>query len=479
MNSRKIFFLISLWFANEVNAQNYNAIHGSNYSGGLGAYNNPSSLVIAPDNWDVTVIGFQYQTTSNVIKGPNFPFNLFPNATFYMANGNMKRYADATTDLRLLNGRIALNENNAIGFGINVRGNLQAQSTPINYTDSVKGPRSFLLLNEPNRVIELDAASSAWLEIYGSYARTIFDRETGRLNGGASLKILRSMSGAFASARNVGITSEQENDLTVYKINDGNINYGYSANHGDGETFNTSDFLSQAKTGFSIDLGVQYLIKSQAVTSVYDEESAADYDWKLGFSLLDLGWNTYDYSNQSRSTSSLINDVTSFVLQEKFTSVTDVQSFNDSAATIVNNMAPLTGNFKIFNPARAVINVDRYISGNFYLNGELSVNLVSAGLERYTVKESKFLMITPRWENKKFGFYMPWQVNRHGNFWVGAAVKAGPVLLGTHNLLNMFSKNKYLGSGAYLAVTVRPFQIAGGNGGTRSGRSRQYDCPTY
>jgi hypothetical protein len=454
-------------------AQNYNAIHGSDYSGGLGVYNNPSSILNSPYNWDLTVIGFQYQTASNVIKGPNFPFNLLPNATFYVANGNFKRYADITADLHLLNGRIRLSDNSAIAFGLNVRQNTQGKTTSVNYTDSVKGPRSFLFLNEQNRKIELDVAHGAWFELYGSYARTIWDQETSRLNSGISFKLLRGMSGAFATAKNVGVVSEQNNDQTIYKIVNGDVKYGFSSNYGDGESISAGDFFSNGKIGFAVDLGAEYIIKSQAVTTAFDDESN-EYDWKIGFSLLDLGWTTYEYSSESRRASSLNDDVSSLMLQEKFSSTTGIPSFNDSVATIVNNFAPLTGDFKVMNPARAVINIDKYLSGNFYLNGELSVNLAPGGAKSYVLKESKFLTVTPRWETRKLGFFAPVQVNRHGNFWIGGAVKAGCLLIGTHNLLNVFSKNKFLGSGAYIALTIRPFESH-----SRNLRDRQYECPTY
>lgn len=473
MKFRLILTGICIFTAGITQAQNYNALHGSDYSGGLGVYNNPSSILNSPYDWDVTVVGFQFQTNSNVIKGPNFPFSLLPNATYYVANGNFKRYADVTADLHLLNGRIKLNDNSAIAFGLNVRQNTQGKTTSINYTDSVKGPRSFLSLNEQNEKIELDVAHSAWLELYGSYAKTLWDHETSRLNGGVSFKILRGMSGAFATARNVGVVSEQNNDQTIYKIVNGDIRYGYSANYGDGESFQASDLFRNGKIGFAFDLGAEYIIKSQAVSSAFDDEST-EYDWKIGVSLLDLGWTTYQYSAESRHASSLKDDVSSLVLQDKFSSVTGIPSFNDSAATIVNDFTPLTGNFKVINPARAVINVDRYLSGNFYLNSEMSVNLAPGGKNNYVLRESKFLTVTPRWETRKLGFFAPVQVNRHGNFWIGGALKAGPLLVGTHNLLNIFSKNKFLGSGAYMAVTIRPFESR-----SRSIRDRQYECPAY
>jgi hypothetical protein len=473
MKYKLLLIWTSIFFADTIHAQNYNAIHGSDFSGGLGVYNNPSSILSSPYKWDVTVVGFQFQTISNIIKGPNFPFSMFRNATFYIANGNFKRYADLTADLHLLNGRIKLDNNNTIAFGLNFRQNTQGKTTSVNYTDSVKGPRSFLFLNEQNGILELDVAHSAWLELYGTYAKTIWDQETSRLNGGISFKLSRGMSGAFATAKNVGVVSERDNDQTIYKIVNGDVKYGYSENYGEGESINTSDILSNGKIGFAVDLGVEYTIKSQAV-GTFDDEGMAEYEWKLGFSLLDLGWNTYTYSSESREASSLRDDVSSLVLQEKFSGTTGVSSFNDSVATIVNNFTPLTGNFKVINPARAVINVDRYVSGNVYINGELSVNLIPAGKNSYVLKESKFLTVTPRWETKKLGFFAPVQINRHGNFWIGGAMKAGPLLIGTHNLLNIFSKNKFLGSGAYIALTIRPFESNG-----RGSRNRQYECPAY
>jgi hypothetical protein len=474
MKSRILLIWTFVLFARSLHAQNYNAIHGSDYSGGLGVYNNPSSIINSPYRWDLTLIGLQFQTISNVIKGPNFPFSFLPSATFYMANGNFKRYADVTADLHLLNGRISVSDNAAIAFGINIRENTQGRTSSINYTDSVKGPRSFLFLNEQNGTIELDVTHSAWMEFYGSYARTVWDHEANKLNVGGTLKILRGMSGAFATAKNVGVTSQQEGDQTIYKIVNGDVRYGYSANHGDGESFSASDFFAQSKSGIGLDLGGEYIIKSQSIAGAFDEENLTEYDWKIGFSLLDLGWNNYVFSDESRAASSIKDDVSSFVLQEKFSNTSGIGSFNDSVATIVNNFTPLTGKFKVVNPARAVINVDHYLMGNFFVNGEMSVNLTAGGKNKYAVRESKFITVTPRWETKKLGFFMPVQVNRHGNFWIGGALKAGPLLVGTHNLLNIFSKNKFLGSGAYIALTVKPFEAS-----HRDIRSRQYECPTY
>jgi hypothetical protein len=454
-------------------AQHYSAMHGSNYAGSLGVYNNPSSIVNAPFKWDVTLFGFQYQTITNAVRGPNFPFNLSPSSEYDAANGNYKRFADVNLNLRLLNTRISLNEGSAAAFGINLRSNTLLNTSQLNYNDSVFGPRTFLFYNEANGQLDIKGVSSAWMEFYLAYARTLWNTETEKFNAGATIKILRGMASGFAEVENVAVRTGTINDQTETIVSQGVGKYGYSSNIGDAESFTAGDLFSGIKTGFAFDLGIEYLVKTQAVSSVFDEEADHDYEWKIGISLLDLGWNNFVYSDQSRSASAFVDDIDGQALTDKFNDVENVRGFNDSVATIVSNIEPLSGAYKIFTPARAVVNVDKYLYGNFFVNAELSLNLTGGKGKNMSVREPRFLAITPRWEKRKIGLYMPVQVTRHGNFWVGGALRAGPLLLGTHNLLNAFSKNKYVAGGAYLALTIRPMNIV------RELRMRQYDCPEY
>jgi hypothetical protein len=111
----------------------------------------------------------------------------------------------------------------------------------------------------------------------------------------------------------------------------------------------------------------------------------------------------------------------------------------------------------VLNPTRLVANVDHYLTGNFYLNAELSVNIPLTFLSKsyFNVKAMNLLTVTPRWETKRLGFYLPVQFNNQNQFWVGAAFKAGPLLLGFHNLVNLFSKSSTQNGGGYLALIFR------------------------
>jgi hypothetical protein len=465
-------FLIGLSLANTGIAQHYSAIHGSNYSGSLGVYNNPSSIVNTPYKWDLTLFGTQFQAISNALSGKNFPLYLAPSAKFRMANGNFEREAYINSNIRLLNGRYAINKNHAFAFGANFKSYTQAKTGTFNYNDSVKGTRTFLFYNE-NNVMRANMVSSAWLELFGTYAFTLIDNERYKLNVGATVKVLRGMSGAFARLNDVSVQREVQGNEIVNKISGGSAIYGLSFTHRDDFKFNLSEALRLSQSSIAGDIGIEYIVKTQAVATVYDENSDYDYEWKIGVSLLDLGWNKYQHGLESRSVSALKPDVSGEELQAKFSSIKTLPAFNDSLETIVDNAAQLRGYFNIFNPARAVINVDRFVRDNFYINGELSVNLLKDSKTRNVVAESRLITITPRWERRNFGFYFPVQYTTYGNLWVGGALRAGPLLLGTHNLLNAFSSHAKTSGGAYIAITIRPGEFSGGKG------DKKLNCPTY
>jgi hypothetical protein len=118
----------------------------------------------------------------------------------------------------------------------------------------------------------------------------------------------------------------------------------------------------------------------------------------------------------------------------------------------------LSGNFVVYQPTRLLINFDQHVAHNFFINTELSIPILSLLTKKvFVLKDMNLLAITPRWELKNVGVYLPILFNNRKQLWVGAALKLGPVLLGTHNLGNLFSKNTMHTGGGYIAITIRPW----------------------
>ncbi len=460
-------------------AQDYHAIQGSSYAGALGVHNNPASIVNTPFKWDVVLVGTQLKSSTNAFTIYDYSLLSSPaNSLYYLDKGKYKRRANLNFNVNLINARIALNRKSALAFGVNVKSYTNLQTSDYNFVDTLDNVTDFLKLNPDITGIDAKVRSSTWVEAYISYARTLYDNDFSRLNAGISLHVGRGVSGAYTNINNVSFSQTVQNNATVYNINAANFIYGYSASYDHWHDYNStsqnfSNMLGHAEGGASIDAGIEYLIKPQGTSSFNDDEDYYDYDWKIGLSLLDIGANQYKYGTQSRTVSSIKTNVTGNALDNKFIGIGSAKEFNDSLATVVNG-DQATGKFTVVNPTRLVANVDRYITGNFYLNAELSVNIPLASIKKayLQVKQTNLVTVTPRWETKRFGFYLPLQLNTKNQFWVGGAFKAGPLLFGLHNLVNLFGKSSTQNGGGYIALIFRASK--GANGKT----DQRLNCPT-
>lgn len=459
-------------------SQNYHAINGSSFAGSLGVGNNPASIVNTPFAWDVNVFSTQLKYSTNALKVFNYSLISSPaNSEYQVVPGEFARRAIFNFNTNILNARIALNRRKAVAIGANLRGYGQANLASLNYNDTLETVRDFAKIND-NKSLSGKFISSAWLELFATYSQTIWDGPSSRLNAGITVKVMRGISGAHIEANDLRTEKILLPEGQVYRLINGSATYGYSSNYDQWKKEKTSsqnirDFFNYSQSGAAIDIGVEYLIKSQSVLSFYDEDDYHDYDWKIGISLLDLGLNRYRHGIESRAaTNPEFNNYDS-TLDQKFNGIGKVADFNDTLSTVVRGLSIIPAEFNILNPARLVINVDRHVQDNFYVNGEVSLNLSSllAGKDKLYVSEMNLVAITPRWEKQSLGFYMPFLFNTKKQLWVGGAVKAGPLLFGIHNWGNVFSKKKMQNGGLYLALVLRP------KGRMRSPDNKGIDCP--
>jgi hypothetical protein len=465
-------------------AQNYHAIEGSPFAGSLGIAANPASIVNTPYAWDINVFSLQVKNTTNAFTIYNYSLISRPDSSkFGFNNGNYSHYAHADFNIHLLNARFALNRRQAIAFGANLRGYMGVKADAYNYSDTLKTLNDFFAINQVNgtRPYNASLTSSSWIELFATYSQTIMDDENGRLNAGITLKAMRGISGAFARLQNgVVIPSSTGTAGGIdYSLKSASARYGYSANYdlwnnnrSTGQ--NSKDMLVHSQGGLALDLGAEYLVRPQVITYYDDDpDDYYSYEWKIGVALLDIGQNLYKYGTQSRVVNSPKASVLGTDLENKFSSgISTLRSFNDSLTTVVNSISPLSGGFKILNPARLSVNVDRPLMNHFSVNGTLTINLTSSGNSKtLSVQEINLLTLVPRWETKRWGVYLPVQYTVQGKLLVGGAFKAGPLLFGIHNWSNVFSKNKMQNGGGYIAIVIRPGKSV------HVKEDKRYDCP--
>lgn len=460
---KNYFFILFVLMSNFLTAQNYHAINGSSYAGSLGVGNNPASIVHVPYAWDITPFAIQFKQSTNAFRIDNYSLLSTPtNITVTGENGIKKRFVMANQDIRLLNSRINLNSKAAIAFGINIRNYMHATSSESNWQDSSYSLADYLKINIDHVPLSGASSVSAWAELYGTYAQTIFDDGYRLLNTGITLKINRALAGGYARAEDINYIPSFTGGNAGYELTRGSLQYGYSSNFDKLDSNNTSainrkHFLQQQTISLGANIGFEYIILTDE-----DKSEGGDYayDTKIGVSVIDIGRNKYVHGSRSRLAYAGLPGITDTLLENRFSTIKNFDNFNDSLESISNTFIQVSGDFYIYHPTRLIINVDRHLVHNFFINAALTLPIVSLVSKNILyLKDLNLLAITPRWELQSLGAYMPVLLNNRNQLWVGGAIKAGPLLLGTHNLLNLFSKNKIQTGGLYLAFTIRPGKL--------------------
>ncbi len=476
--TRYLLLLILLLRFVPLKAQDYHAIQGSPLAGSLGVHDNPASIVITPYKCDITLLSMLGKNSTKLFIIYNYTLLSNPyNSRYYFDGGSYKRYANLQVNINLLNARIALGRNASIAFGANVKSYSNLSSSSYNFIDTLHSSGDFFKINRSDGIYSATLNSSTWAEIYGSYARTIFDNYAARVNAGITLKVNKGLSGAAAKLENGRYDQVGDNR---YNISTGFLQYYYSANYDHWKksapaSTNINNLFKYALGGISLDAGFEYIIKPQEISDRYDEDNYYDYDWKIGVSLLDVGFTRYRAGNESRAVSNVKSGITNVNLDQAFDStVTSLRIFNDSLSTLVDNFNVISGGYRIVNPMRLVLNVDHFITKNIFINAEVSVNVIGSWLKNWNnVKSMNLLTVTPRWETRKFGIYMPIQFTGSNQFCVGGAFRAGPLLIGIHNWANLFTYNSVQNGGGYIAFIIRNPENIGKK------HDKRLDCPSF
>lgn len=457
-----------------LDAQHFYGIRGSSYGGSLNMLHNPAAIVNTPFPWDITLLGYQQLQSTNAVYLLNGSLLGWPDTLHYRyTDGHFKRYALVQGDLDLLQVRMALDRKRVIGFGVSAHAYGWAYTSPVTVEDTVNSLRSFLNIQQ-ERDFNGRLTSSGWIDIHATYAQTWIDNPVMRLNGGLTLKIMRGISGAFARIDELQVRQRTLSQGNVYQFPLFSAKYGYSSNYDQQVASNTYDFLNHSQGSIAADLGVEYLIKKQEPVNYYAPDSYYDYWWKIGISLLDIGHNRFRYGQQSRELYQVQNNVTDATVEQKLTGIRSLQQFNDSVQRLVVQMNSLNGMFSISNPTRLVIDVDHPMQGQFSFNASVTVPIAvfthgATGM----LKSNEWLMFTPRWEKKRLGIYLPLQYTVEQRFWIGLALRAGPLLAGIHHLPGLFSSRQVTQSGGYIAITIRPDRL------TPAHRDKRLNCPGF
>ena len=241
--------------------------------------------------------------------------------------------------------------------------------------------------------------NNGWIELYLSFSQIVRKTDLDQLSAGITLKGTRGISGVYVHLDRLLFTDVNEPGFSpTFFVTDPVGKYGYSSNYDrfddnpSGE--HLKDFLVYTQGSASVDIGAEYLIKGNYAPQ-FDDDQKLEYDLKIGVAILDLGRTQFKHGRFSREFSTARTNVSEVELENKFSSPDDIEDFYDSLETVVQNFIFPQPEYYISQPTRLVVNVDKVISGNLFVNGELSQFFLSQNKKHLRTRELNMLTVTP------------------------------------------------------------------------------------
>jgi len=280
-----------------------------------------------------------------------------------------------------------------------------------------------------------------WTEIGFSYARTIQRRGPGHITAGITAKFLLGMAGSYLDIQNLDYIVNNDSTLNIRNVR-GEL--GYAVSEEGGPLFNGK--------GFSVDVGVIYEKKSRGYSSYRAKKICKnpyeDYKYRLGFSLLDLGFMNFSSNAQQHQ----YNDVGTFWQNvdtvnfrgiDPFLRMISEEFYGDPDASLSSNR------IKMILPAAFSMQFDYHYRKQWYLNASLVQAVMNAKSNIYRPAQ---LSITPRYETQHLEFSMPISLYDYRYPRIGLAARFWFFTIGTDKILGFFNVTDFTGMDIYVSL---------------------------
>ncbi|NTW32679.1 MAG: hypothetical protein HGB12_08655 [Bacteroidetes bacterium] len=444
-------------------------IGNSIYSGITGKSINPAFIAGSPYKWDLNIFTFHSYFDNNYIYIYKANLrNIISDGgkTPFVVNNAWNRYKGKSSNYMFENREHIIGRRNFYlkvlmqgpslmvsvkkwTFAIETDARAEASLTNLQKT----GGKLFFegLTYKPLQNIDITVPkfrqnAMAWDEIGVSAARELISKRGNIVKVGITVKDLKGFAGIYFLNNDMKLYVPNSTDLFFNNIN---AKYGYS--------INLDNPINPQGTGKSVDLGITIekkapLKKRKIIPcpGYCNKNIALQYKWKLGFSLIDIGYirfkdaRTFQFDNKSDKWYNFnqvnISSISGF-------DTTLSEHFNDSPIPLQ------TGNkFTMLLPWAASIHYDYNIGNNFYVNGTWMQRIPHFGLPG--VDRVNSIAITLKYDYSRFGFAIPIVFYNYLLPRIGLTIRLNNFMIVGTDKLGAFIGNRLSGEDIYMAFKI-------------------------
>jgi hypothetical protein len=240
--------------------------------------------------------------------------------------------------------------------------------------------------------------AAAWDEIGITVARQLENNKNWEVNCGITLKHLNGIAGGYCINNGIDITIP---NYTSLYFKDLSVKCGYA----DNLDANKAQTATVCGTGTSTDLGVTFEKKtvknSYQCPNFCDKALDLQYLWKLGFSLVDIGYINFNQCTNNYTVNNGSDD---------WVNITKIRAKGQSGLDSIlkahfTDFVYSKNNFTMMLPWAASVQFDYNIGYNLYINGTWVQRIPHFGL--IGVDRANSIAITPKYDTRRFGVALP------------------------------------------------------------------------
>ena len=456
----------------ELLAQDFLGIANSPFAGVTGIDVNPASIVGSPRKWDITLFGMNLGVANSYagLKKSALVKDQYGSYPAFNEDDFIDKYISRRNNGKPISVHVALNlslpsfmfvrkkHKDAFAFTcksrtyVNVDG-VDADLVDVALSASTNGSgldSSFF--NRDFSGLKVSVQTMIWNEYGITYGKTIEETKNERLNVAGRLKLLQGLYSMYLFLDDVQYKFYEKDSLLVLSSH---VGYGHSTNL----EFNQEaiKFGFGGKPSFGLDLGATY--EFHGLTDVRSRMSAQanttplqhDYKYKLGFSLQDLGWIKFLKPEHARDFTMEIDQTLNFgsLQGSGDTPLADV----DDSLNADYPMDASDNKYRMNLPTLASLQGDYYVGKNVSVSSTFNYAFQFRNNDN-KIHEITNFSVTPRWDWKWLGLYVPLSYNKYSHFRLGASARIGPLIVGMADILPIISKRDVYGVDMHVMLKV-------------------------
>jgi outer membrane protein OmpA-like peptidoglycan-associated protein len=458
LNIRLLVLLVIVCSILPVKAQ-FLGIRSSNFGGITNVNYNPA-IADARYKVDINLFTVDWTASNSYLGKANKPFNFknFDDETDLAEKLNgKKKFGYMSMTMQLPSFLVAFGKNRsnnqAIGFSTHVNSVTNVDNLEEALARNIRWGWGQNAFNHIGNFVTPDfrdasgisVKSMVWADMGVTYSRVVLDKDKHFLKVGGTLKIIKGLAAMYAYSDNFKYRFDALDTINIQdtRIHAGatqNLDYFYSDN---GEftasTFFQKDVFSNRISKWSAagDIGLVYEFRKNKESYKYSMDCQDLYYndrdkhfLQVGFSVVNIGRINYTKYRQ-------VNDyyIQNLRSGDPFDQNTLLNDWKAESGNVVDSSST---SFKMWLPTTINVWADVNIIKGFGVNVAAQINPIP--MKKQNVHQLSIVSVTPHYDMKWFGAYMPVAVDQFGNVQWGIGLRAGPLYIGSQDFFSYLMK---------------------------------------